>query len=105
MTDRAEYEAALRQLPDAHSLALRLRALADPKKFESETPWAIARPALERIRDETRRAVPDDLGDAAFEVESGDGVTAFLSPLVRKPGVFNRVLGLGLKSPPRAVII
>ncbi len=26
MTDRAEYEAALRQLPDAHSLALRLRA-------------------------------------------------------------------------------
>ncbi len=41
-------------------------------------------------------------GDAAFEVESGDGVTAFLSPLVRKPGVFNRVLGLGLRTPPRA---
>lgn len=41
-------------------------------------------------------------GDAAFEVESGDGVTAFLSPLVRKPGVFNRVLGLGLRAPPRA---
>ncbi|MBI5719999.1 MAG: GNAT family N-acetyltransferase [Burkholderiales bacterium] len=41
-------------------------------------------------------------GDTAFEVESGDGVTAFVSPLVRKPGVFNRVLGLGLAAPPRA---
>lgn len=36
-------------------LTLRLRALADPKKFESETPYPIARPALERIRDEARR--------------------------------------------------
>ena len=31
-------------------LTLRLRALADPKKFVSETPYQIARPALERIR-------------------------------------------------------
>jgi len=41
-------------------------------------------------------------GDASFEVEPGVDATAFLSPLVRRPGVFNRVLGLGLRSPPRA---
>ncbi len=40
-------------------------------------------------------------GDSAFQVESADGATAFLSPLVGKPGVFNRVLGLGLRNPLR----
>jgi len=45
-------------------LTLRLRALADPRKFETETPWQISRPTLERIRDEKRRlekaAVPEE---------------------------------------------
>ncbi|MFM7654308.1 MAG: ATP-dependent helicase C-terminal domain-containing protein, partial [Paracoccaceae bacterium] len=45
-------------------LTLRLRALADPRKFETETPWHISRPTLERIRDEKRRlekaAVPEE---------------------------------------------
>jgi len=36
-------------------LTLRLRALADPRKFESDTPYQILRPTLDRIRDETRR--------------------------------------------------
>lgn len=40
-------------------------------------------------------------GDSAFQVESAGGATAFLSPLVGKPGVFNRVLGLGLRNPVR----
>ena len=36
-------------------LTLRLRALADPKRFEAETPYQISRPAFERIREEARR--------------------------------------------------
>jgi len=38
-------------------------------------------------------------GRASFEVRDVDGATAFLSPLMRRPGVFNRVLGLGLSRP------
>jgi ATP-dependent helicase HrpB len=36
-------------------LGLRLRALADPKGFERDTPYPILRPALDRIKDEARR--------------------------------------------------
>lgn len=57
-------------------LTLRLRALADPKKFESETPWAINRPALERIRDETRR-----LAKAAGHEERADLSAAQMAAL------------------------
>ena len=42
-------------------LTLRLKALDNPKGFETDHPYPIARPALERIRDEARRlarAVP-----------------------------------------------
>ncbi|NEY91947.1 ATP-dependent helicase HrpB [Tabrizicola oligotrophica] len=62
MADRDPLKAAP---PD---LTLRLRALADLRKFEAETPWQIARPALERIREEARRlarAVPRE-GAAAL---------------------------------------
>jgi GNAT superfamily N-acetyltransferase len=38
-------------------------------------------------------------GRASFEVREVEGATAFLSPLMRRPGVFNRVLGLGLERP------
>jgi GNAT superfamily N-acetyltransferase len=38
-------------------------------------------------------------GDRAFRVLSFEGASAFVSPLVRKQGVFNRVLGLGLRGP------
>lgn len=41
----------------------------------------------------------DLFGRASFDVREVDGATAFLSPLVRRPGVFNRVLGLGLDRP------
>lgn len=57
-------------------LTLRLRALADPQKFESETPWVIARPALERIRDETRR-----LAKAAGHEERADLSAAQMAAL------------------------
>jgi len=57
-------------------LTLRLRALADPKKFESETPYQIARPALERIRDEARR-----LAGAAGQVDRADLSAAQMAAL------------------------
>lgn len=57
-------------------LTLRLRALADPKKFESETPYQIARPALERIRDEARR-----LARAAGQVARADLSAAQMAAL------------------------
>ncbi len=57
-------------------LTLRLRALADPKKFESETPWAINRPALDRIRDEARR-----LAKAAGHEERADLSAAQMAAL------------------------
>ncbi len=57
-------------------LTLRLRALADPKKFESETPYQIARPALERIRDEARR-----LAKAAGQVDRADLSAAQMAAL------------------------
>ena len=57
-------------------LTLRLRALADPKKFESETPYQIARPALERIRDEARR-----LAKAAGQVDRADLSAAQMTAL------------------------
>jgi ATP-dependent helicase HrpB len=46
-------------------LTLRQRALADPRKLESETPYQILRPALERIRDEIGRLTAVDLSAAA----------------------------------------
>ncbi len=70
MADRDPLKAAP---PD---LTLRLRALADPKTFESETPWQIARPALERIRDEARR-----LAKAAGQVERADLSAAQMAAL------------------------
>jgi ATP-dependent helicase HrpB len=36
-------------------LALRLPAIADPRRFEADHPWPVARPVVERIRDEARR--------------------------------------------------
>lgn len=36
-------------------LALRLKALADPRRFEAEHPYPLHRPTLERIREEARR--------------------------------------------------
>lgn len=36
-------------------LALRLQALADPRKYEATHPWPLSHPALARIRDEARR--------------------------------------------------
>ncbi len=38
-------------------------------------------------------------GAAAFSVLPLDGASVFVSPPMRKPGVFNRVLGLGLGAP------
>ena len=55
MADRDQLKGAP---PD---LMLRLKALDNPKGFEADHPYPIARPALERIRDEARRlarAVP-----------------------------------------------
>ena len=43
-------------------LALRLAAIADPRRFEASHPWPVSRPIIERIRDEARRlsrAIPD----------------------------------------------
>lgn len=36
-------------------LALRMSALADPRRFESEHPWQVLRPVIERLRQEVRR--------------------------------------------------
>ena len=36
-------------------LALRLSAIADPRRFEAGHPWPVARPVVERIKDEARR--------------------------------------------------
>lgn len=36
-------------------LALRMAALADPRRFEAEHPWPVLRPVVERIRQEARR--------------------------------------------------
>jgi ATP-dependent helicase HrpB len=36
-------------------LSLRLRAIADPRRFEADHPWPLNRPVIERIRDEARR--------------------------------------------------
>lgn len=36
-------------------LALRLKALADPRRYEAEHPWPLSRPTVERIRDEAKR--------------------------------------------------
>lgn len=41
-------------------------------------------------------------GSATFDVQELCGATAFISPLLRRPGVFNRVLGLGLERPVEA---
>ncbi|MCF8512169.1 MAG: ATP-dependent helicase HrpB [Rhodobacteraceae bacterium] len=61
-------------------LTLRLRALADPKRFESETPYQIARPALERIRDEARRVA------RAVPREGGQSLSAPQLALLAYPG-------------------
>lgn len=36
-------------------LALRLAAIADPRRFEAAHPWPVSRPVVERIKDEARR--------------------------------------------------
>ncbi|MBL9056639.1 MAG: ATP-dependent helicase HrpB, partial [Rhodobacteraceae bacterium] len=36
-------------------LALRLKALADPRRYEADHPWPLSRPTVERIRDEAKR--------------------------------------------------
>ncbi len=36
-------------------LALRLKAVTDPKGYERDRPWPLSRPVLERVRDEARR--------------------------------------------------
>ena len=36
-------------------LALRLAAMADPRRFEQDHSWPVARPVVERVRDEARR--------------------------------------------------
>ena len=36
-------------------LALRLSAIADPRRFETDHPWPVARPAVERIKEEAWR--------------------------------------------------
>ena len=36
-------------------IVLRLKALADPRRYEAEHPWPLSRPTVERIRDEARR--------------------------------------------------
>lgn len=44
-------------------LALRLSAVSDPRKFETEHPYPLSRPVVERIREESRRlsrALPAD---------------------------------------------
>lgn len=38
-------------------------------------------------------------GSATFAVHEVEGATAFVCPAMRRPGVFNRVLGLGLERP------
>lgn len=38
-------------------LALRLKAVTDPKGYERDHPWPLSRPVVERIRDEARRLV------------------------------------------------
>ncbi|GAB1477811.1 ATP-dependent helicase HrpB [Paracoccaceae bacterium] len=49
-------------------LALRLGALADPRRYEAEHPWPLSRPVLERVREEARRlsrSLPDGAGKHA----------------------------------------
>ena len=36
-------------------LGLRMAAIADPRRFESDHPYAVLRPVVDRIRDETKR--------------------------------------------------
>ena len=38
-------------------LALRMAAVADPKRFEADHPYTVLRPVVERIRDEQRRLI------------------------------------------------
>ncbi|GHC66565.1 ATP-dependent helicase HrpB [Neogemmobacter tilapiae] len=50
-------------------LALRMRALRDPKAVESDTPYAVNRGVVERVRDEARRLrkmVPGEAGDLSL---------------------------------------
>lgn len=50
-------------------LALRLAAIADPRRFEAAHPWPVSRPIVERIRDEARRllrAIPGHKTDLSL---------------------------------------
>ena len=52
-------------------LALRLAAIADPRRFEADHPWPVSRPVVERIRDEARRlgrGVPGDMRRTVAEM-------------------------------------
>lgn len=50
-------------------LALRLKAVTDPRGYERDHPWLLARPVAERIRDEARRLArlaPDTPADLSL---------------------------------------
>ncbi len=49
-------------------LALRLKALADPRRYEAEHPWPLSRPTVERIRDEAKRLARLVPGRAAEQI-------------------------------------
>ena len=45
-------------------LALRMAAIADPRRFEAEHPYSVLRPVLERIREDQRRLTKGAAGSA-----------------------------------------
>ncbi len=44
-------------------------------------------------------------GTSAFQTQECEGASVFMSPLMRKAGVFNRVLGLGIGTPARREVV
>jgi len=74
-------------------LALRLEAVADPRRFEAEHLWPVHRGAVERIRAEARRL--ERLAPAAAEGLSPGGMAALAYPDrigLRRPGEAPRYL-------------
>ncbi len=57
-------------------LALRLAAIADPRRFAADHPFAVSRPVIERIREEARR-----LGRAAAQRPAGEPVAGLSAGL------------------------
>ncbi|MCW5633873.1 MAG: GNAT family N-acetyltransferase [Rubrivivax sp.] len=87
---RLATEPAAEEGPDPH-----LPALAELRAMAAE---------LEGLECEAYRSLFEVatwlFGRSAFEVIELHGATVFLSSLLRRPGVFNRVLGWGLHRPP-----